>query len=154
LASPGLVCLIETNAGEGRCARERHVHRRHVGDDAAEGVADLGLADQAERGDVVAGAAGADGLKPRPLAEGEGTCDEDVLRAAPGEVARELAKGALRLAGAGEDLALDDDLGRGGDVEIDCRARGDLERLAEEAADHSELADVGADRPTNPWSWR
>ena len=65
-----------------------------------------------------------------------------MLGAAAREVAGELAERPLRFARAGQDLPLDDDFGGGGDVEVDGRARRDLQGLPEEATDHLELADV------------
>ena len=128
---------------ERRGPRERHMHATDVRDDAREGVGNLGLADQAEGRDVVARASGADRLKPRPLAHREGLRHKDVLGRPARDVAGELAEGALGLAHVGEDLALDHDLGRRGDVQVDGRARRDLQRLAQEPAHHLELADVG-----------
>ena len=116
--------------------------RGDVGNHPGEGVHDLGLADEAEGGDVIARAPGADGLEPRALPHGQGPGHEDVLGAPAREVPGELAERPLRLAHAGQDLPLDDDLGGGGDVQVDGRARRDLERLAEEPTDHLELADV------------
>ena len=84
----------------------------------------------------------ADGLEPRRLPPRDGPGHEDVLRAPPREVARELAEGAFGLALTGQDLALDHDLRRGGDVEIQRRAGSNLEGLAEEPTHHLELADL------------
>ena len=128
---------------ERRRAGQRHVHTGDVGDHTLQRVPDLGLADERERRDVVAGAAGADRLEPRRRAHRERFGLEDVLGRAAREVAGELAERPFGLAHAGQDLALDDDLGRRRHGEIDRRARRDLQRLAEESADHLELADVG-----------
>ncbi len=141
LAGPA---LLERDVGaEGRRARERHVHAGDVGDHALQRVPDFRLAHEGERRDVVAGAAGADRLEPRLRAHADRLRLEHVLGRAAREVAGELAERPLGLAHAGQDLALDDDLRRRGHGELDPRARRDLERLAEEPADHLELADVG-----------
>src|SRR5437762_11880549 len=110
--------------------------RPDVGNGAAERVHDLRLANEAEGGDVIARPPRADGLEPRRLPPRDGPGHEDVLRAPPREVARELAEGAFGLALTGQDLALDHDLRRGGDVEIQRRAGSNLEGLAEEPTHH------------------
>src|SRR5207249_5573299 len=107
-----------------------------------EGVRDLGLADEPQGRDVVAGASGADRLEPRALPHRDRLGDEDVLRRAAGDVAGELAERPLGLADARQDFALDDDLRSGRNVEVGRETRRDLERLAEETPNDLELADV------------
>src|SRR4029077_17423375 len=70
--------------------------------------------------------------------------DEDVVRASPGEIAGELPEGPLGLVLAGQDLALDHDLGPGGDVEVDRLRSPELHGLAEEPADPLELRALGS----------
>src|SRR5207244_3178948 len=97
-------------------------------------------------------------LEPRLRPHADRLRLEHVLGRAAREIAGELAERPLGLAHAGQDLALDDDLRRRGHGEIDPRARRDLERLAEEPADHLELADAGGGRrasaaPVSTRSW-
>ena len=68
--------------------------------------------------------------------------DKDVLRAAVGGVAGELAERSFRLVHAGEDLALDHDLGAGRHFEIVDAGAGEPIGLAEQSADDLEFAHV------------
>src|SRR5262249_60702055 len=102
--------------GERGGPRGGQVYPAHVRDEAGERVGDLGLADQAEGGDMVPGAPRANRLEPRLLAHRNGLRDEHVLGRAAREVAGELAERAFGLAHAWENLTLDDDLGCRRDV--------------------------------------
>ena len=61
-------------------------------------------------------------------------------------VAGVVAEGALEAGLALLDVALEDDLGVGGHLEVDGRARRELDRLAAQEAGEHELADAGRQR--------
>jgi hypothetical protein len=109
----------------------RHVYGDDIGQIAAQSVQDLALASNAADQDMISRGPRGDRVKQRVVPHLNALGNKNILGAAIGGIAGELAERTLRLAHVIEDLAFDDDLRALGHLQLGRAAAGDPVGLAE-----------------------